>query len=180
MPESLPMSIQAKLIGLLILIGLVFGTHWHGANQGKRLERSEWQAKDSARITAEQKATLKAIENNTRIAQQQEIDKRKIINDHQKELAAVRAERDRTRTSSLYLPATICSGIAAATKTDNPSGINAAPAGKIALPDAITANLRDLARDADEVTATARSLQEFAKTSGCYQQISQLQGLPTP
>lgn len=162
------MSIEAKLTALLILIGLGFGIHWHGVNQGQRLERADWLAKDSARITSEQKATLKAIENNTRIAQQQEIDKRKVINGYQTELAAVRTERDRNRTGSLYLPATVCHSVAAATKTDDPGGADAATAGAVALPGAIAADLRDLARDADEVTVVARALQESVRTSGCY------------
>lgn len=162
------MSIQAKLITLLLLIGLAFGIHWHGVNQGEHLERADWLAKENSRITSEQKATFKAIENNTRIAQQQEIDKRRVINGYQTELAAIRTERDRNRTGSLYLPATICHSAATATKTGNSSGADAAITGKIALPDAIAGNLRDLARDADEVTATARALQESVRTSGCY------------
>jgi hypothetical protein len=162
------MTVQARLVGLLLLIGLAFDIHWRGVNQGQRLERADWQAKDSARIAAGQKATLKAIENNTRIAQQQEIDKRKVINEYQTELAAVRTERDRNRTGSLCLPATICHSAAAATKAGNASGIDAAIAGAVAVPDAHAANLRDLARDADEVAAMARALQESVKTSGCY------------
>lgn len=173
------MTIQAKLISLLLMIGLAFGIHWHGVNQGKRLERSEWQAKDSARITAEQKATLTAIENNTRIAQQQEIDKRKVINAHQAELAAIRAAYERPATR-LRITSAVCNQPAAATEADNASRTDAPIAGTVALPESIERDLRKLARDADEVTATARALQEFAKTSGCYEEISQLQGLSTP
>lgn len=174
------MSIQAKLIAVIAFLLSLAGSHWYALNMGKRLERTEWQAKDSDRITTEQKATLKAIENNTRIAQQQEIDKRKVINGYQTELAAVRTERDRNRTGSLYLPATVCHGAAAATKADDAGGTDAAPAGTIALPGQVERDLRDLARDADEVAATARALQESARSSGCYVEMTELSGLSTP
>lgn len=174
------MSIEAKLAALLVLIGLAFGVHWHGVNQGQRLERADWLAKDLDRISSEQKATLKAIENNTRIAQQQEIDKRKVVNDYQKELAAIRIERDRGRTGRLYLPATVCNSVATATKTDDSGGVGAAIAGAVELPEAIERDLRDLVRDADEVTATARAMQESARTSGCYAKMPELSGLSTP
>lgn len=173
------MTIQAKLIALLVLIGLAFGIHWHGVNQGRRLERADWQAKEITRASTEQKAILAAMENNTRIAQQQEIDKRKVVNAYQTEIATIRAAANHP-TGGLYLPRAACNPLAGTSQTDNSGGTDAAIAGAVALPDAITANLRDLARDADEVTATARALQESVRSSGCYAKMPELSGLSTP
>lgn len=159
------MTIQAKLIALLVLIGLAFGIHWHGVNQGKRMERSEWQAKEIRRITAEQKATLQAIENNTRIEQQQEIDKRKVINGYQTEIASIRATHERV-AGRLRISSAICNSAAATGQADGASRTDAAAAGTVELPIETERDLRRLARDADEVTATARALQEWARLNG--------------
>lgn len=159
------MTIQAKLIALLVMIGLAIGIHWHGVNQGRRLERADWQAKELVRASAEQKAILAAVENNTRIAQQQEIDKRKVINGYQTELAAIRAAANRP-AGGLRISRAVCNPPAGTGQTDNSSGTNAAVTGSVELPDQVANDLRKLASDADEVTATARALQEWIRLNG--------------
>lgn len=151
-------------LALMLSHGLLFGAGYlRGDLAGVKAERATWQVKEAQRVTAEQKATLQAIENNTRIAQQQEIDKRKVINAHQNELAAIRAAYEHP-ASRLRIPvAAVCNQPAATGQADSASGIDAATAATVELPAQIDDDLRRLARDADEVTATARALQEWAR-----------------
>jgi hypothetical protein len=139
--------------------------HETGITKGKAIVQEQWDAAEKQRADAEQKATLKAIENNTRIAQQQEIDNRKVSNAHQSELTAVRAEYERP-AGRLRITSTVCDQFAGATKTDRTAGTDEAPAGTVVLPEPIERDLRRLARDADEVTATARALQEWTRKNG--------------
>jgi hypothetical protein len=154
---------------LLLLVALAGagGAYEHetGITKGKAIVQEQWDAAEKQRADAEQKATLKAIENNTRIAQQQEIDNRKVSNAHQSELTAVRAEYGRP-AGRLRITGAVCDQSAATTETDRAGGADAAPAGTVVLPEPIERDLRRLARDADEVMATARALQEWARLNG--------------
>ncbi|WP_025918222.1 hypothetical protein [Herminiimonas sp. CN] len=159
-------------LALLLSHGLLFGTgYWRGDLVGAKSERATWQAKEAQRVTAEQKATLQAMENNTRLEQQQEIDKRKVINGHQTELAAIRAAYEYP-AGRLRIASAVCNSVAAASQADRAGGADATAAAAVELPIEIEHDLRKLARDADEVTATARALQESMRISGCYAEIS--------
>lgn len=153
-------------LALMLSHGLLFGAgYWRGDFAGTKSERATWQAKEAQRVTTEQKATLQAIENNTRIEQQQEIDKRKVVNDYQKEIAAIRAAYERT-TGRLRISSAVCNSVAATDQADSASRTDATTTSTVELPAQVDGDLRRLARDADEVTATARALQEWVRLNG--------------
>lgn len=155
-------------IWLAILLAIAAGVgvgYWRGDASGTATERAEWTTKENARITAEQVALFHAVENNTRIAQQQAIDNRKVSNAHQSEIAAVRAAYERP-AGRLRITGDVCNQFASSTKTKRSGGSDAATPGTVELPEPIDRDLRRLARDADEVTATARALQEWARLNG--------------
>lgn len=162
MMNLIPYRILPVVLALIALIGAGYVWGHHAATNAAS-------AAELVRVSAQEKETLKAVENNTRIAQQQEIDKRKVTNDYLAEIAKVRAAAAHP-AGGLYLPATACHPLAAAATSGDAGRTDAATAGTVALPDAITSDLRRLASDADEVTATARALQEAVRTSGCYAQ----------
>lgn len=167
------MSIQAKLIGLLLLIGLAFGIHWHGVNQGKKLERADWQQKEIARQQSQNKLLLRHAEEVAQIQNDNNTKNRKVSQDHANQLNALRtaavAERAAANAAGgLRVPKSICDGIAATAEAASNGGRDAALAGAVRLPREIEENLWAIAIDADEVTEQARACQSWIRTHGFY------------
>lgn len=153
-------------LAILLAIGAASGiSYWRGGVNATAAERASWVTKENARITAEQLALFKALEQNERTRQQQEIDNRKVSNAHQAELAAVRAEYERP-TGRLRITADVCRDFAVGAETDRATGADASTAGTVALPKPVERDLRSLQREADEVTAAARGLQDWARKNG--------------
>lgn len=166
-------SLQAKLIAALALLIALIGENWYVLNMGKRIERADWQKQEITRKSTETAALFKASENAFREKQNDEAKARKVSDDHQKELAAIRSFQP--GAGSLRLPRAICDSASPTAKAASAGGFDGATSSSLVLPDEIgrafdrfTAGAGQLAKEADTSNAVARGLQSFARESGLY------------
>lgn len=162
------MNLLSPTLWLVLVLshGALFGAgYFNGVSDGVKSERVTWQEKEVARIESEQVAMLAAAADSSRIAKLNAENNRKAINENQAEKQAIRTAYERV-THVMRIDAAACNSVAAAGQAGGASGVDAASAGTIALPDKIADDLWYLARDADEVNATARGLQEWIKLNG--------------
>lgn len=157
------MNPYAIIGGLLITIALCFSS----AQVGRTLERAEWQKKE---IAAEQ-ATKKEIDRLIAKAERdvQFFAKQKRIDDenHQTELAAVKARRVADAGKRVPISPYFCAADPAREASSTGSTYQEVATTKF-LPDAFAGDLRQLAADADEVVADLRYLVEQTKNAGCF------------
>lgn len=169
------MSIQAKLAAALVLVLALIGTHWYayhaGDRNGTNAERVQNQAAEIGRKDTTIKMLQDAAEDNRKLAEQQATDAKQENQNREKELAAVRAERDAAMRRRVPIdPAKFCPGHAAAGTEATPAGSDGqADAGAAFLPESLVRDLRELAADADEVTADLRTLKARVEKAGCFQ-----------
>lgn len=165
------MPIQARLAAALFILIALIGSHWYVFSLGKRVERETWQAKENVRLSDTAKLAIKAAEDNARIQQENEAKARKVTASHENELTAIRTEYKRN-TDRLRLPSSICRNITVTAEATSASGSDGTPSASVVLPEEIGRNLRDAAKEADEVTARARGLQDFSRDNGFYGDVN--------
>lgn len=163
--------IEGRLIGFLVsclaFAAFVTGTYFYGEHRGAIIERATWQAKEISRKDSETSAVAtRNTENDADRVKFEEM-KRKLIDEKSTEIKAVHAMYDGYVPGSLRVSKDrVCGkGSSSPAQANGATGIDATTSDTVALPDEIERNLRQLAREADEITATARSLQEFVKQS---------------
>lgn len=171
------MSIQEKLIGalgaLVLLAFAAIGIHAHGVDQGEKLERVVWQGKELKRDAAERKLILKHETDMAELQRRYNENNLKVSDDHEKELAQVRADAaaDRAaveRRGGLRIPRTVCDRVAADAEAAGARVSDEIAAASVRLPRATEERLWALADAADEVTAQARACQAWIRVNGFY------------
>lgn len=158
---------QTKIIGLLLCILVSFGTYSYGEHRGKILERSVWQANELSRKSSEALAVTTRLEENAKTLLKYESIKEDILNEKSNEIKAVHAMYDGYVRGSLRIPKERICGDRPTTETQvsNSTGTSSAATSTVVLPDEIERDLWQLARKADEVTASCRALQELSNNS---------------
>jgi len=143
--------------GLTFIAGLAGGVKYERGQEAKRA------------IVAEQaraRVLMRAIED--RDAERIKADQivRKVGEKYASELDQVRAARD--AAVGLRVDAAICrpDDTAAAAQAAGAGKPDAPAPGTVALPESVARHLFDLAKRADEVTAQARALQDWARQNG--------------
>lgn len=162
---------EARLIGLLIsflvFIGAITGAYFYGEHRGELLERSIWQGKELQRTAAESLAV--ATRNKENEAKRLADDKLKeeVMNEKAAEIKAVHAMYDGYVPGGLRINKDrICGkGSTGQTKVNDPLGTDAAASTTVVFPEEIERDLRQLLREADQVTASCRALQTLVKPS---------------
>ncbi|MFZ3286527.1 MAG: lysis system i-spanin subunit Rz [Telluria sp.] len=153
---------------LVLLIAVALG----GAQTGRKLERSTWQAKELATAASANLALSDAIEKARRIQTFNEAKARKASAQHEQALSTLAGDYERRiaairRAGGLRIPAPAC----AATAGDKGAGAgrsDAASAGTVALPAITQQRLFDLAKSADELAEQLRGLQGWIRDAGFY------------
>jgi hypothetical protein len=153
------------IIGALVGAIALFGGGFAG---GVRYEAGIAAKRDLARERAQSEAVLAVVAENEAIQKANEAKARKVSRSHADELATIRAQFNADRAGGLRVTSAVCDAVTF--KADSPGAgrVDAPAAGTVQLPAEIERRLRELARDADEVTATARALQDWARANGFY------------
>lgn len=175
-------------IGLVILVFALLGWFVHeydarlieqGHKAGMAEVQAQWNAEKSARVVAEAKALDEREKENAKQLAADTAAKEKEEQDHENAIASLNQKLDAARASvrtagGLRVSSAICAnrgseGSAGAPETSSPGGSDSATAGTVALPDAVTDDLLDLAHEADAVTEQARSCKAFVIDHGFAQ-----------
>jgi len=165
----------AKLVGVAALALILVGTHWYAYHAGNRNgTNAEKVANQTAEISRKDTAiaTLQStIKGNEAKAKQDAADAKEEGKNHEKELAAVRAERDAALRRRVPIDsAKFCPSHAAGAAEAPASGNDGQDdTGAAFLPEPFASDLRQLAADADEVTADLRTLKARIEKAGCFQ-----------
>lgn len=153
---------------IVLLITVALG----GAHVGRKMERSNWQAKE---IAAKERAALDLEIAHARIRRIQlynEANARKASAQHEQAISDLTKQYDDARAAvraagGLRIPASICPGTGADESAGARRPDESAPA-TVALPERVTEDLFVLTRRADEMAEQLRALQGWVKESGFY------------
>ena len=156
------MSPYAWLAALLVVIATATGLYWKGHVDGFHARDVIAVNDENRRKVAEDKAIADRLRANELRAKKEAADKAKIVKGYENELAQARATH--AAAVGLRVDASVCRGFAGSGESKSASDRNADTPATIALPESIGRNLQDLARQADEVIATCRALQEWVKS----------------
>ncbi len=152
--------------GLLLAIGLFFS----GIHTGKKLERTDWQAK-------ELKAQAQYAKDKQALIDQNEKDRagyvaatKKASESHAKEIELVTATHTVLVTKRVRLPAGFCMPAPSrAGSGTSPGGDGKDATPSQFLPDAFTTDLRQIVLDADIQLADLRQVITAAKAAKCFE-----------
>lgn len=137
----------------IAIIGVLCVSHFKTYMLGKEREKSVWVEDENKRLTDTAILIVKTQKDNAE-------KERKASNAHQIELSAIRNRYESVNKRLRYTTTAKCDP---AGMPETATGTNAAIARTVELPSEIAENLQRLARDADEVTAIARGLQNINK-----------------
>ncbi len=156
-----PYLIIGALVGAIALFcgGFAGGVRYEAGIAAKR---------DLARERAQSEAVLAVVAENEAIQKSNEAKARKVSKSHADELATIRAQFNADRAGGLRVTAAVCDAVTFKADTPGSAGTNGAAAGTVVLPESLERNLWQLTREADEVTAKARALQDFIRENGLY------------
>jgi len=168
------MSIQTKLIGviilLLVLAGIGVAGFHYGDTYGTNAERVKTQAADISR----QNTTIKTLQaaaaaNEAKAMADAAAAQQENLN-HEKEIADIRARAAADAARRVRIdPAKFCPGHPASAAEAAPAGSDGQADARAAfLPEPFTGDLRQLAADADEVTADLRTLKARVEAARCF------------
>lgn len=158
------MNPYAILGGIALLIAVALG----GAQTGRKLERSAWQAKEIA-----------AQDRYVRSQKFNEAISRKASTDHAQAISALTAQYATARAAirtdgGLRVSMSICDDPRdAATEGASASRVDATSAGTVALPEIVESRLLALAQEADELAERLRALQGWVKSNGQYGDVQE-------
>lgn len=164
------MSPYAIAAGLLLVIAVYFG----GSHVGRKLERSNWQAKEIATAAATQKDLIAAQDRYVRLQNFNQATARKASADHEQAIAALTAQYNAARTAiraagGLRVSRSICAGPhATAAESPGAGRPDDAGAATVALSPETERRLLDLSAEADALAERLRALQSWVKASGGY------------
>lgn len=119
-------------------------------------------------LTAENKALKDRAKENQELTEKYAQFAQKASDDHAKELESIRATAKRDAGRRVPIRADFCRP-AEATESAAPGSDGQADAGAAFLPEQFAGDLRQLAADADEVTADLRTLKRRVDEAGCFQ-----------
>ncbi len=163
-----------RLIAALVIIAALTGTYFWIHHDGVVTGRSEIQAQWDAQKVADNAAKEKAISDRLtenellRTKYAAEATRRNI--DHEKELAAVNSKLRDSINKRVPIGANFCRPTPAREgETPSPGPTGETVAGTAFLPDAFANDLRQLAADADQAVADARTVYQSIQSAGCFQ-----------
>jgi hypothetical protein len=134
----------------LLLVGFLVGQQVESASASK--EKLELQTDHIEQLA-------KAHEDyKTKLEEQRKLNE-EVISDYIDEKSEIeRKYRELSRAGGLRLPRSVCNSATVPATTPSEPGVVEADAATVALPERTTEDLRQLAREADEVTAQCRGL----------------------
>ena len=167
---------------------LVVATFFFGQHQGRKLERTTWQAAQLKLEQSHRAEMGKELAARKREREFQQAVARKATERHEQALTDLQAHYDRQladlrRTGGLRIPASVCpanqpTGAGQAAGASGPDASGAGPgqlpqgtAGSIptiALPEPIEQRLTGLTRRGDELAEQLRALQQWVRDNGFY------------
>lgn len=168
------MTIEAKLIAIIIVLlalaGVGAASFHYGDVYGTNAEKVKTQSAEINRKDATINALQEAAETNRKLAAKQAADAKLETENHEKELAAIRARAAADAARRVPIdPAKFCPGHGATPDKAAPAGSDGqADAGTAFLPEQFTSDLRQAAALADEVTADLRTLKARVEAAGCF------------
>jgi len=140
-----------------------------GEAKGRADVTADWNADTESRHKAEVKAVDTRLAENEAMRAQFADNLTKETANHEKELADDRATQQRNATRRVQVGADFChQGTPAPAQANSTGGTQQTAAPGWFLPDAFTANLRDLTAQADAIVADARTVQTSVIEAKCF------------
>lgn len=166
------LSIWIKLAILAAILSSVAGGYWYikhtGVVEGRAEVQATFDAYKAAVVVANNKAEAQRTIENKAIKDKSDLAIAQSKKDNENEITKIRAYYATNLANQLRVSRSICNSSVSPVpaKGDSTSGGDATLAGTVALPDAISRNLQDLAKQCDEQSAGYRTLQNFIKSQG--------------
>jgi DNA-binding protein H-NS len=160
------MSLQAKLIIALIALVALIGSHWYVYDAGDRNGTNAVLVKT---LQASTNALNQRLADNAKQAQQQAAAAQQETIQHENELAQVRAALRAAQSRRVPIDRAAFCRPAGAAETGATRSNGQGNTGPAFLPDAFANDLRQLAADADEVTADLRTLKGRVEQAKCFE-----------
>ena len=159
---------------ILGAVAIVAMAAFGGAAVGRKMERSTWQAKEIAIASAAQKELMDAVASNQRAVLFNQAKERKATADHEQALNELTQKYDASIAANraaggLRITRAVCGDSTTATaKAPGASGLDVAPSGVVALPEATQRDLYTLTKRADELAEQLRGLESWIVSNGFY------------
>jgi len=169
-------SINAWLIGLLLLLASNIGSYFYGSHVEKGIQLGKQATVEVKKLNQTVDTVVKHSENIVSdVIKNNEIE-RKANEDYEKASAELRKARDENRTlvrqlGGLRIPSSVCTisaGTNGETETAGTSKRNEDLTGTIALPKQIDEDLQSASDEADEFIEGYRTLQNWVREQGFY------------
>lgn len=165
-----PYLLLIKIGAALLLCAALFAFGYH---KGGQSVQAEWDAQKVVQLKLSLELTQKHSKEVAELTHEHNRRNRDVSNTHQDALKAITADLAAARRAvrsagGLRVSSSICSSFAANAKAAGDIGNDAAIAGTVALPDAVTEDLFSIVAEADKVTEVARSCQDWVRKNGFY------------
>lgn len=171
MPPRLPLY----LVAVGVFLGALAGVYVKGRIDGGAQVQAKWNASNARQATAQFLADEAQRKRFDALREAHRTHNIEVSRDHQQAVDKMRDDLARARADvraagGLRVPSTICAGATeSGTKASSDGRHDADTAGTVALPEHVTADLLDLAAEADRITEIARSCQAWVRKQGFYQ-----------
>lgn len=155
---------RTKAVIALVLVGGLVVSHWFTFQAGNSYGKNALQVniqQETIRKLSERVAANSALADRYRLEAEQGTKK------YEQELETVRATAAKHAGKRVPIDKTQFCGLASTTETGQASGTGSANTGTGFLPEPFASDLRQLATQADEITAAYRSLRERA--AACFE-----------
>lgn len=166
-------ALTKAYIAIALLLALA-GSHWYaysvGGTNGSNVVKVEAQVKTIAEKQSEIDALDKTNKENAAIIDGFSASTKKANQDHEKELADVRATGVRNASKRVRIdPNIFCSKVGAGTEGSQTGSDGQDVAEALFLPEPFASELQQIAIDADGIAADLRHLVRRTDEAGCFQ-----------
>lgn len=158
------MPLSGKALAGLVVAGVLVASHWYAYHTGYTNGDNSVMVKQQADTIAKLSERVAA---NSALADQYRIQNEQENQNHEKELAAIRTAAARTATQRVPIDAARVCVTAGSPETTTAGSAGSADPGTTVLQQAFADDLRQLAEQADEVTAAYRTLR--VRAAACFE-----------
>lgn len=171
MPPRLPLYLVASGV----FLGALAGAYVKGRIDGGDRVQAKWNESNTRLALSQHLADEAQRKRFDALMEAHKTHNIEVSRDHQQAVDKLNTDLAHARAAvrvagGLRVPSTICAGAAeSGTKAGGDDRHDADTTGTVALPEHVTADLLDLAAEADRVTEIARSCQAWVRAQGFYQ-----------
>lgn len=163
------------LVAAGLLLGALAGAYVKGRIDGGDRVQAKWNESNTRLALSQHLADEAQRKRFDALAASYKTHNAEVSRDHQQAIDKMRDDLARARADvraagGLRIPSAVCAGATeSGAKASSDGRHDANTAGTVALPEHVTADLLDLAAEADRITEIARSCQAWVRKQGFYQ-----------